>query len=137
MKLKVLHRTRYTIAAAMNGDECETETFLNDISTKYQASAEGLIHLIERIAEHGLDGLSTKLCHLVDKENKIYELIKGDLRLLFFKGHCDILIITSHGFLKKSQKTPDNEKNKAVRYKKQYQQAHDAENIDLIEDREE
>lgn len=110
---------------------------MKDISTKYQASAEGLIHLIERIAEHGLDGLSTKLCHLVDKENKIYELIKGDLRLLFFKGHCDILIITSHGFLKKSQKTPDNEKNKAVRYKKQYQQAHDAENIDLIEDREE
>lgn len=137
MKLKVLHRTRYTIAAAMDGEECETETFLYDISSNYQASTDGLIHLIERIADHGLDGLSTKLCHLVDKENKIYELIKGDLRLLFFKGHCDILIITSHGFLKKSQKTPYNEKNKAIRCKKQYQQAHDAKQIDLIEDREE
>lgn len=115
MKLKVLHRSRYKIAAAMDGDECETLTFLNDVSSKYRASAEGLIHLIERIADHGLDSLSTKLCHLVDKENKIYELIKGDLRLLFFKGHCDVLVITSHGFLKKSQKTPDNEKNKAVR----------------------
>jgi len=137
MKLKVLHRTRYTIAAATEEDECETETFLNEASSKYQASAEGLFQLIERIADYGLDGLSTKLCHLVDKENKIYELIKGDLRLLFFKGHRDVLIVTSHGFMKKSQKTPNNEKKKAIRCKKQYQLAHDAQQIDLIEDQEE
>lgn len=137
MKLKVIYRTRFTITAAMDDDECETATFLNEASSKYQANAEGLFQLIERIADHGLDGLSTKLCHLVDKENKIYELIKGDLRLLFFKGHRDVLIVTSHGFLKKSQKTPNNEKNKAIRCKKQYQQAHDAQLIDLVEDQEE
>lgn len=137
MRLKALYRARYTIAAAMNGDECETETFLGDIPAKYQASGNGLIHLIERIAHHGLDGLPTKLCHLVDQDHKIYELIKGDLRLLFFKGHCDILIITSHGFLKKSQKTPDNEKSKAILCKKQYQQAHQAKRIELMDDREE
>lgn len=137
MKLKVLHRTQFTIASAMDGDECETETFLNGLASKYQASAEGLYVLIERIADQGLDGMSSKLWHLVDAENKIYELIKGDLRLLCFKGHGDVLVIASHGFLKKTQKTPTKEKNKAISYKQQYQQAHDARRIDLIEAQEE
>lgn len=136
MKLKVLHKSRYKITAAMDGDKCETETFLSTLETKYQASGDGLLRLIVHIAENGLDGLPPKLCHLVDQQNKIFELIKGDLRLLFFKGHCDILIVTSHGFLKKTQTTPDNHKEKAIQYKKKYERAHDDKNIDLIEDQE-
>jgi len=102
----------------MDGDECETETFLNDLDSKYHASAAGLIRLIEQITESGLDGLSTKQFHLVDAENKIYELIKGDIRLLCFKGHANLLIVTTHAFIKKTQKTPENDKNKAIRHKK-------------------
>jgi len=74
---------------------------------------------------------------LVDAENKIYELIKGDIRLLCFKGHANLLIVTTHAFIKKTQKTPENDKNKAIRHKKMYQQAHDQKQIILVRDPEE
>jgi len=138
MKLKILHESqKYKVASVMDGDECETETFLNDLDSKYHASAAGLIRLIEQITESGLDGLSTKQFHLVDAENKIYELIKGDIRLLCFKGHANLLIVTTHAFIKKTQKTPENDKNKAIRYKKKYQQAHDQKQIILVRNPEE
>jgi phage-related protein len=121
----------------MDGDDCETELLLNDLAENYQASAIGLFRLIEQIVESGLDCLSTKQCHLVDRDNKIYELIKGDIRLLFFKGHGDTLIVTTHVFLKKTQKTPEKHKNKAIRYKKEYQKAHDRNQIDFVKDQEE
>lgn len=135
MKLKVLHRNKFKIAATMNGSECEVETFFAEImsDSNYEASAQGLIVLIERIAKEGLDGLSPHIWHLVDNDNKIFELKKGRLRLLFFKGPGDVLVIASHGFIKKTQKTPDNEKNKAIRRKKQYQKDYDSRNIELIE----
>lgn len=138
MKLKLLHRDKFKIAATMNGSECEVEAFFDEAisNSSYEASAEGLIVLIERMAKDGLDGLSTHIWHLVDKDNKIFELIKGDLRLLFFKGNGDILVIASHGFIKKTQKTPENEKNKAIRRKKQYQKDHDSRNIELFEEQE-
>ncbi|WP_020482523.1 type II toxin-antitoxin system RelE/ParE family toxin [Methylomonas sp. MK1] len=137
MKLKVIHSARYKIAAVMNGDSCDLEAFFNELSAKYNASATGLFTLIDRIAKEGLDGLSSQLWHMVDNNEKIFELIKGDLRLLFFKGNGDVLIIASHGFIKKSQKTPDKEKTKAIRHKKQYQTAHDQGSIRLVEESEE
>ena len=141
MKLKILIEseiTHYKIAAVMEGDECETEIFLNELPEKYQASADGLFRLIEHIVERGgLDGLSPKQCHLVDKDHKILELIKGDIRLLFFKGHGDTIIVTTHAFIKKTQKTPENHKNKAIRYKKEYQSAHDKNQIYFVKDEDE
>ncbi len=135
MKLKILLESpsaHHKVVAVMDGDECLTEVFLNDLADNYQASAHGLLRLIEQIVERGLEVLSTKQCHQVDKENKIYELIKGDIRLLFFKGHGNTLIVTTHAFIKKTKKTPEKDKSKAIRYKKEYQLAHDKNQIDFI-----
>ncbi|HEY8035625.1 MAG TPA: type II toxin-antitoxin system RelE/ParE family toxin [Methylobacter sp.] len=133
MKLKILHESRYKIAAVMSGDDCETLSFFNEIESKNQSSVDGLLGLIERIADYGIDTLPTKLSHLVDKEEKIYELIKGNIRLLYFKGNCDVLIVTTHAFIKKTQKTPENHKNKAIMLKKAYQLALDKKQIIFVE----
>jgi phage-related protein len=92
--------------------------------------------VIEQIVERGIDVLSAKQCHQVDKNNKISELIKGDIRLLFFKGHGDTIIVTTHAFIKKTQKTTDKDKNKAIRHKKAYQLAHDKNQIIYVKDEE-
>ncbi len=137
MKLKVLLESpssHVKVVAIMEGDTCETEEFLNDLAENYQASADGLFRLIEQVVESGLEALSTKQCHQVDKTHKIYELIKGDIRLLFFKGHGDTLIVTTHALIKKTQKTPEKDKNKAIRYKKAYQLAHDKHQINFVKD---
>jgi len=137
MKLQILLADRFKIAAVMKGEECETLTFLNELEAKYQSSADGLFSLIDHIAKYGLDGLSSKQCHLVDQRNKIYELIKGDIRLLFFKGQGDLLVVTTHAFLKKTPKTPEQDKNKAVSYKNKYHSAHDKQQIIFVDTGEE
>lgn len=140
MKLKILLESpssHVKIVAIMDGDSCETEEFLNDLAENYQASADGLFRLIEQIVERGLDALSTKQCHQVDKTNKISELIKGDIRLLFFKGHGDTIIVTTHALIKKTRKTPEKDKNKAIRHKKAYQLAHDKKQIYFVKDEDE
>lgn len=136
MNIKILHESKYRIAAVVedDGETCPVLDFLADIDSQYQGSADGLMALIDRIAEHGFEGLSTKLCHYVDKGNKIYELIKGDLRLFFFKGHCDVIVIATHAIIKKQQKTANKDKNKAIEWKQRYQRAHDKKSIVFMED---
>jgi hypothetical protein len=90
MKLLAISQAQYKVAAVVDeqGDKltCPVYEFFESIEKHYQGSADGLLALIERIANNGTQGLSSKLCHLVDEENKIYELIKGDLRLFILKG---------------------------------------------------
>lgn len=136
MKLLSISRAQYIVAAVIDekddGLTCPVHEFFESIDQQYQGSADGLLALIGRIANNGTQGLSSKLCHLVDEDNKIFELIKGDLRLFFFKGHCDLIVIATHGIIKKSQKTKNSDKNRAINYKKHYQKAHDKTCIEIL-----
>ncbi len=64
--------------------------------------------------------LNTDICHEVDSDNKIFEFIKGSLRLLWFYGAGNKIIICSHVFVKKGQKTPVTQKSAAIELKKRY-----------------
>jgi len=137
MKIQKLLQDNYSIAAIIetkNGnDTCPVTDFFDNIDNKYQSSADGMYALISHIAENGLQNVSSKLCHLVDKENKIFELIKGDLRLFFFKGHKDLIIIGTHAIIKKSQKTKKSDSEKVKRYKDKYTTAHDHKKLTILD----
>ena len=49
----------------------------------------------------------------------IFELRKGPIRVLFFRDGRETIILTN-GFLKKSQRTPVSELERATRYYQQY-----------------
>ena len=135
MKLQTLSKNKFTVTAVTSGGDnpnCPVTDFLLDIPNKYEGSATGMIALFDTVAENGLDGLSSKLSHYVDKNEKIYEFIKGDLRVFFFKGHCDVIVIATHGIVKKSQKTRTKDKNIAIKLKKQYQQSHDEGKVEIL-----
>lgn len=138
MKLLSISQAQYTVAAVIDEKDdrqaCPVYQFFESIDKQYQGSADGLLALIERIANNGTQGLNSKLCHLVDEDNKIFELIKGDLRLFFFKGHCDLIVIATHVIIKKSQKTKNSDKNRAISHKKHYQKAHDNKCIKILEE---
>ena len=57
--------------------------------------------------------------------------------VFFFKGHRDLIVIATHGIIKKSQKTKKSDTEKAVRYKRKYEIAHDNKNITIINEAEE
>ncbi|UUZ69636.1 type II toxin-antitoxin system RelE/ParE family toxin [Polaromonas sp. P2-4] len=87
-----------------------------------------------QVAGTGPQALNSAQCHQVDANNKIYEFISGKLRVLFFQGSTGSVVICTHMFLKKTQKTPPKEVNKAIRARKEYEQA---EKAGLVEWREE
>lgn len=93
------------------------------IEATYEASRNRLLAYFEQVAELGPKALNSDQCHLVDPANKIYEFIAGRLRVLFFNGRPGSVVVCTHMFLKKTQKTPPQEIKKAVRAKAQYESA--------------
>ena len=78
MQILVMHSNQYKVGAVGNSDSCESIDFLMNLEAGYQASADGLHGLLERISLEGLSNISDILSHCVDKKEKIYELIKGN-----------------------------------------------------------
>lgn len=120
MRLKVLKKGRYTIAAVMEGEGCPAETFITSGETNYQASRVGLANMLERLASSGFANLTSSMTHEANKQHKIYELIKGDLRLFYFKGTGDVIIVCTVGVLKKTQKADKNAVAQSIGWKDMY-----------------
>ena len=132
MRLKGLFtKRRFRVMGAMKGDTCPTERFLISGEKQYAASRDGLMDLLRRAADDGLAQFSSELLHLVDQSNGIYEFIKGDLRLLFFKGFDGVLVVCTGGYIKKGQKAPSREVAQAVRLKQEYISAKKAGTIQI------
>ena len=127
----MVERGTWTVTAAQeqtgSGEyRCPLTESLNDLGANYAKSVGGLLSLLEKFAQHGKKILNDDLCHEVDSNNKIFEFIKGDLRLLWFYGAGNKIVICSHVFIKKRQKTPESEKNAAIEIKNRYMKAIDS-----------
>lgn len=135
MELKVLLSDQFTIAAVSVGGECPTETFITDGESSYEASREGLANLLVRVAASGLQVLSGKHYHKANTNDRytVYEFIKGDLRLFFFKGIGDVLIVCTTGVVKKGQKADKRAVAEAVEFQKSYLSAVQTGNITWID----
>jgi Phage derived protein Gp49-like (DUF891) len=136
MQILVIHANQYRVGAVGNSTSCETFDFLTKQEANYQASADGLLDLLERISHEGLYNISDKLSHCVDANEKIYELIKGKLRLFYFKTEDDFLIICTTGLIKKSQAVDQKHVKKAIRLKHEYLDAVKQNTLTVIEENE-
>jgi len=132
VKLLKLHEGQYTVHAVCDErGEAQLLEFLEGLGTNYNSNRNGMLNLLERCAEHG-PPRNADLKHRLD--DGIYELIKGQLRVVFFTD-AGKLIICSHGFLKKSRKVPPREIEAARQTRRQYQQARQANQLEIMEDR--
>lgn len=132
MKLLKLHEGQYTVHAVCDErGEAQLLEFLEGLGANYRSSRDGMLNLLERCAAHG-PPRNADLKHRLD--DGIYELIKGQLRVVFFTD-AGKLIICSHGFLKKSRKVPTREIEAARQARKQYHAARQANQLEIMEDR--
>ncbi|OFC36910.1 hypothetical protein [Acidithiobacillus caldus] len=132
MHLKeLLSGHRFLVLAVMEGERCPAVQFLLRGERQYEASRNGLMILLKRAATEGLSGFPTSLLHLVDQPNGIYEFIKGDLRLLFFKGQDSDLVVCTEGYIKKGQKAHKKEVARAIKVKSDYMEAKKSGLIDI------
>lgn len=120
MELTVLSTDKFTVAAVSKDGKCSAMDFITNLESCYEASGVGLLDIIERVSADGLESLPKSLCHVVNKNEKIFEFIKGDLRLFFFKGNNNLLVICTTGVIKKSNKVDERHVNKAINYQNAY-----------------
>lgn len=136
MRLKTLYCGAWRVIAPLSEDgACDLDTALAQFAgnKKYRAAAVGMHALWQRIPRTGPRALGPDLYHCIDEKASIYEFIKGDLRLLCFEADGAI-VVCSHVFLKKSQKTPAQEAKRAANLKKQYEQAVEIGDFHIVND---
>ncbi|WP_448482221.1 type II toxin-antitoxin system RelE/ParE family toxin [Pseudoxanthomonas mexicana] len=100
---------------------------------KTKATAAGLLAQWEQVPAEGPRKLGTDIYHRIDDENQIYEFIKRDHRLVCFEADGRI-VVCSHLFRKKSQKTPNAEKRKATDLRARYHEAVRHGNVEIVDD---
>ena len=136
MQILVMHSNQYKVGAVGSSVSCESMDFLMNQEASYQASVDGLLGLLERISLEGLSNIPAILSHCVDKNEKIYELIKGKLRLFYFKTEDDFLIICTTALIKKTQPVDQRHVKKAIRLKHEYLEAVKQNTLIVIEENE-
>ncbi len=131
MKILSIRSARFQVGAVVRekGDgtlDCSLIDDFQHIEAAYEASRNRILAYFSQVAESGLQALNGAQCHTIDGNNKISEFISGKLRVLFFQGASGNMVICSHMFLKKTQKTPPQEIGKAIRAKREYDRAEQA-----------
>ncbi|MGY6588646.1 MAG: type II toxin-antitoxin system RelE/ParE family toxin [Wenzhouxiangella sp.] len=89
-----------------------------------------MLALIDRVAAQGTR-LGAAKCHQI--QGDIWELIHGSIRILFAHDG-DRLILCTGGFVKKSQKTPKPEIDKAKQVLKNFRKARKENRLEWIQD---
>lgn len=94
----------------------ELLAFLQGLDDNLQKDRKRMLALLERVAAEG-PPRNTDISHKL--EGDIWEFIQGRLRVCWFYDKGRVVICT-HGFVKKSQKTPRAELNKANERREAY-----------------
>jgi Phage derived protein Gp49-like (DUF891) len=133
VQVKTLFDVKYRIVAVMDGEECPVDEFLTYGETTTQAARQGLTKILEYVAERGLQNIPSAWVHEVNKQNGIYEFIKGPVRLFFFKGNGNDIAICTSGGRKKGQKVDKSAVTDAISWKKRYEAAYSNGTYEVIE----
>lgn len=125
MSYHVIREKKYRVAALSSIDASFQSNspaleflYQQNLNAVYQVACKGLVALFDRFAEMGPTGLSSANTHEANKNEAILEFIKGDLRILYFIEKNTAYL--THGYIKKSQKTPASEISKAVALKNNF-----------------
>ncbi len=97
------------------------EVFLDSLPVKMRIKALDSLELLEEFGNQFRPPYTKAL------EDGIFELriqFSSDISRIFYFFYVDSKIIVTNGFIKKTQKTPQNELKKALKYKKDYERKH-------------
>ena len=120
LKVKVLAEMRFRVVAVCDASSCPAEDFINVGEASTKASRDGLMEMIQHVAERGLQNVPSAWWHEADKEKGVYEFLKGPLRLFFFKGTGNDIAICTSGIRKSGKKADKQSVNKAEAWKAAY-----------------
>jgi hypothetical protein len=97
----------------------ELHQYLTNLSRSNPDELDNLMNLFMACCEHGPEGLPAKTRHHLDQNNQLFELIKKRHRIAWFYDEGKMVVCT-HAFFKRTQKTPKEEQQKAAKMKTAY-----------------
>ena len=137
MRVKVLASgAACDVVAVMEGDSCPAEDFLakGDLST--ESYREGLYEMLVHVSRMGIEMVPQAWKHEANKQEAIYEFIKGPLRLFFFKGAGRQVAVCTSGVRKKGNKTDKGAVAKAAALRVGYEKAVQSQTLEVFIDEE-
>ncbi|SOD92541.1 type II toxin-antitoxin system RelE/ParE family toxin [Caenispirillum bisanense] len=101
-------------ALADEDGTCPLEEFVSGLP---KSERRKVLAMLDHVAEGGTRALPSDRCHQIDDEHQIYQFTAGQVRILWFYDR-DKIILCSHAFLKRTNKTPKRERERAVAARK-------------------
>lgn len=133
MKVHQVFADKYKVLGTMDQESCPTMDFLLAQDKNTAAYRAGLLQMLEHVALHGFGNIPAAWTHEANKEEGIYEFIKGPLRLFFFKGEGDSIAVCTCGVRKSGQKADKAAVSQAIKIKDAYWTAVKNGNLEIIE----
>jgi phage-related protein len=127
--LKVIARSRWTLYAVCSArGTCPLEMFLAD-QEQLGKDKDRMLRRLEAMAEHGPQYLP-EISHQIEPD--IWQTEQGRVRILWFYDR-DRVIVCTHGFIKRTKKTPESERALARQTLREYRAASAVGKIRIIE----
>ena len=105
------------LAVCRDRGECLLLDFLNGLEADLANDRDKMLGVLERSAINGPDKHNTEVSRPLGFG--IYEFKRGNLRVLWFYDSGRVIVCT-HGFVKKGQKTPRQQIDTAQRHMERY-----------------
>lgn len=131
MRLRRVRRRQWDVfAVCSDRGDCQVLDFLYGLEGNLAKQRPRMLALLAQIAEGGPPS-DTERSHKI--AGAIWELIQGDLRILYFFDEGKVVICAT-AFVKKSQKTPKDEVARAEAAASRYQDAKRAGRVEIEEE---
>lgn len=101
----------------IDDSKCPVQEFLDSLSNKMSAKMYGMISLLE---ENGNELRTPYSEHLEDGIFELRAKLGSDITRVLYFFYVGKRIILTHGFVKKTQKTPRPEIERAKKYRKMF-----------------
>ena len=109
------------VAYEKENGEVPVEKFLEDVNPKMRAKIYGLLEILQEKGNRLREPYSKQL------EDGIFELrckFGNDITRILYFFYYEGRIVLTHGFIKKTQRTPAGEIEKAKKYRRDYIERH-------------
>ena len=128
MKLQIVRDGEWRVlAVCTERGDCDLLDFLEGLDGKLVKDGDRLLRLLQRIADEGIPR-NTEVSHKLAGD--VWELIQGDLRLLYFRDR-DRVVVCSHALVKRGRKVPRGDIDQAQARCNAYRTAREAGTLEV------